>query len=869
MAEITSGTGLIGTKYSRPGVNQYLISRQRLHQKLNNSLKSRLAMVTAPAGYGKTTAVLDWLGKCGLPAAWMSVDSNDNNPVVFWRYVCTALDGISNGLGKDTEYVFSSLELLKANIHINILIDRLWSVQSDFLLVLDDLHLITDSSILQGLSYLIDYLPAKMHLVFISRRSPELELARHRIKWQTQRLEEKDLRFGKEEIFRFYKARGYILDNDDVKKVETYTEGWAAALVAVAMSMEDVDGSNDAIAALTRSSRDIGQYLKDEVISAWRLEKRNFAVKTCILDMLWGSLCDAVTEEDSGGRMLKEISEGSGFLAVLDEQKQEYRYHPLFKSLLYKLLSETAPAEIPGLHARAAHWFREHGFIPEAIEHLLCAGSCREAFEIIEHQIDHLIHRNDFGTLLSWIERLPVELKDNSFKIAVIYALFYAETGRYDLSRQWIGRMKALQDDYQYASSPEWSSYGRTACSMVEANLFVREDNLEYLSLLFSAAETDGGRYYKMPEYNDFNTADIYFYRCPINRLAGLLREAPDNYVKMTESYRGMISKNPGYAPLGIGEYFYENNRLEEALPCLLKAMEEAREADCMGALVPAMVDIARIKRARGDMEGAFEALKECEEKLQSCGKMHWIYLIKTFRCRLYMDMGDTVKVEEWFASCKLNVFMEINRIREFELLVYARALMTKGRLQDAGLLLQRLLSFTEENERLHSLVEVLNLLALLSCENNDMYGAVSYLGKSLQIGMKKGYIRSYMDELPLMAHLLRYYTTPRRKRTDQHTAKALTAYAKDLLKQIHESLPAAQEAYGDDATADIKEYLTAQEKIVLELLVKADTNREIAVKLGISPRTVKSHIGSIYSKLGVKNRAQCMKMVNEAGLLE
>ena len=868
MAEIKSGAGLIGTKYSRPGINQYLISRRRLHQKLDNSLKSKLTMVTAPAGYGKTTAVLEWLGKCALPAAWLSVDAHDNNPVSFWRYVCASLDSIADGICKDAEYVFTSLELMKANIHINILIDRLSEVQSDFLLVLDDLHAITEPSILGGLSYLIDYLPAKMHLVFISRTEPELELARHRIKWQVQRLEEKDLRFGGDEIFRFYKARGYTLEDDAVKKVETYTEGWAAALVAVAMSMEDADGSNDSIAALTGASRDIDQYLKDEVISTWRPEKRAFAIKTCILDTLSEVLCDTVTGDHNGRLMLKEISEGNGFLVALDGQKQEYRYHLLFKSFLYKLLLETAPEEIPGLHSRAAHWFREHGFIPEAVEHLLCGGSYREAFELIEHQTDHLIHRNDFGTLLSWIERLPGELKDNSFKIAVIYALYYAETGLYDLSRQWVDRMKALQDDYQYASSPGWNSYSRTACTLVEANLLIREGNIEYLSLLLSAAETNDSRYFKMPEYNDFNTVDIYFYRCPVSMLAVLFREAPDKYGKMTESYRGMISKNPGYAPLGAGEYLYENNRLEEALPYLLKALEEAQAASCPGALVPAMVNIARITRARGDMQGAFEVLGECEKKLQSCGKAHWVYLLQAFRCRLYMDMRETSKVEEWFASRKLDIFTGIDRIREFELIVYARVLIAKDRLHDAGLLLQRLLAFTGENARRHSRVEVLNLLALLACQNNDMRGAVNYLEESFKIGMEEGYVRSYMDEFTIMAHLLRYCTTSRRKRTDQTAAKLFTAYAKSLLKQMHESLPAALEAYSEAAAAGMKERLTEQEKKVLELLVKANTNKEISEKLGIGLRTVKTHTGNIYSKLGVKNRAQCVKLVREAKLL-
>ncbi|HBV99410.1 MAG: hypothetical protein JL50_13250 [Peptococcaceae bacterium BICA1-7] len=868
MAEITFKTGLIGTKYSRPGINQYLISRRRLHHKLDKALQSKLTMVTAPAGYGKTTAVLDWLGNCGFSAAWLSVDAHDNNPVSFWRYVCAALDGVAEGISREAEYVFSSRELLQANIHINILIDRLSEAPSDFLLVLDDLHLISEPSVLEGLSYLIDYLPAKMHLVIISRTEPEIELARHRIKWQVQRLKEKDLRFGEEEIFRFYQARGCILENHDLKRVETYTEGWAAALVAVALSIEDAGGSNDAIAALAWSSRDIDQYLKDEVITSWRPEKQAFAMKTSILDTLSEDLCDAVTGDNNGLQMLKEISEGNGFLAALDGQKREYRYHYLFKNSLYKLLSEIAPAEIPGLHARAAQWFRGLGRIPEAVEHLLCGGSYREALEMIEHQIDHIIHKNNFGTLLSWIERLPGEYRDNSFKIAVIYALYYAETGRHDLSRQWIGRMKALKDNCQNASSPEWNSYSRTTCTLVEANLLIREGDIEYLSLLFSAAETNDSRYYKMPEYNDFNTADIYFHRCPINMLAVLFREAPEKYGKMAESYRGLISKNPGYAPLGIGECLYESNRLEEALPYLLKAQEEARDANCPGALVPAMVDMSRIKRARGDMSGAFEIMEECDKRLQSCGKAHWMSLLQAFRCRLYMDIGEEDKVEEWLVSRKLDIFTEINRIREFELLVYARALMARGRLQDAELLLQRLLSFAVDNGRLHSQVEVLNLLALLSCRNNDMRGAVSFMKKSLVIGMEEGYVRSYMDEFTPMAHLLKYYTTLRRKSANQPAARLLTYYAKSLLRQMHENLPAALEAYGE-AAAGMKELLTEQEKKVLELLVRANTNEEISAKLGIALRTVKTHTGNIYSKLGVKNRAQCVELAREAGLLQ
>ncbi|KJR47573.1 regulatory protein, LuxR [Desulfosporosinus sp. I2] len=861
---------MLKAKLCAPAVYKNIISREKLLTKFQQAKECKLILVTAPAGSGKTTAVLDWLGKCGLPYAWLSLDDGDNHPVSFWQYVCAALEDITDGISKDAEYTFSSPEMMKANIHINILIDRLSEISSDFFLVLDDLHLIRDPAILAGLSYLIDYLPSPVHLVLISRTTPEIGLARHRVKWQIQRLNTEDLRFGEEEIFRFYQARGITLENSELKKVESFTEGWAAALVAVTLSIEE-GGGRDAIQALSRSSRDIGQYLRDEVISNWRPEKLSFAMKISILDTLWPDLCNAVTGDDHGFNWLEEMAEGNNFITDLDGQRQAYRYHHLFQSFLRKLLQETFPEEISQLYKRAGAWFQEQSLMPEAIDYFLSGGAYQEAFELIEHQTDPLIHKNDFDRLLTWIERLPAEYRENSFKSACIYALYYAELGRLDLSRQWIDRMKALKDGYQYATGTEWIGYSDTVCIMIEANLLIRENNLGFLPLIFSAAETDGGRYFKMPEYNDFNTADIYFYRCPINRLSGLFKEAPDQFVRMADSYRRMISKNPGYAPLAVGEYLYESNRIEEAQPYLLKALEEAREAICPGALVPVIVDIARLKRAGGDISGAFAVVEEGRKQLQSIGKTHWLYLLDAFRCRLYIDIGNTDKVREWYSARKLSIFTEIDRVREFELIVYARVLILINRTQDARLLLQRLLAFTGESKRLHSQVEVLNILALLSFRDNHTRLALRYLDESLSLGLNEGYVRSYLDELAPMAQILRAYLKSRGKLSGDHFFKERKAFAASLLEQIRDSLLQTAAAHAEvaaEVAEKLSEQFTAQEKKVLELMVNADTNKMICEKLGIGLRTVKTHTGNIYTKLGVKNRVQCIKLVRELGLL-
>lgn len=300
--------------------------------------------------------------------------------MTFWKYVCAALEDIADGIAKDAEYVFSSQELMQAQIHVDILIDRLSEIVSDFFLVLDDLHLIDTPSILTGLSHLIDYLPAKMHLIFISRTLPDTEWAKHRIKWQVQRLGEDDLRFDEDEILQFYQARGITLQGIELEEVEKYTEGWAAALVAVTLSMEDSGGHN-AIEAISHSSHDIGQYLRNEVIRNWRSEKVSFAMKTSILDTLRPDLCDAIIGDASGVRLLEEISEENGFLTALDRQKKSYRYHHLFKGLLMELLQETYPAEIPELYLRAGLWFREQGLLPEAIEYFLSGDAYRQAPE--------------------------------------------------------------------------------------------------------------------------------------------------------------------------------------------------------------------------------------------------------------------------------------------------------------------------------------------------------------------------------------------------------------------------------------------------------------------------------------------------------
>jgi len=854
------GVTLLKNNPNAPVVNKNIISREKIMRKLEPARERRLTLVSAPAGYGKTTAVYDWLKKCGAPFVWLSLNQYNIAPSVFWKDVCSALDEVISGIKQNLEYALSSPELLDANIQINLISDAISASELEFVLVLDDIHLMTDPATLKGLAYFIDYLPAKLHLILISRTEPELKLAKYRIKWQMQTIDDEDLRFHKDDIFRFYQARGLQLETDEIERLEKYTEGWIASLVAIAMTMEKDNKYHITPDALPLLSRDLSQYLRDDVINGWTEEKWNFAMKTSILDTLSEDVCNAVTCGNNAQQILTELYRDNGFLAVLDEEGNEYRFHNLFRDFMLKCLMKSDPALVSELHARAGFWYREQVSIQRAIEHFLNAGLYEEALELIENKDVYNMYDNSI--LLSWIERLPKQLRDNSFMVAYIFSKCYMEIERYDLVRAWGERLRALAALPKYSSDPGSAAFCGIACALSEANLLLREGNPRFIipfAMVFK--QSDLRRYYKMPEYYDFNTSDVYFYRCPISHMTRLFNDRQDEFEAIAGKYRTLITKNPGYKALVAGEFLYESGKLDEALPNLLEAVEEARSAGCMGALVPSMADIARVRRAAGDYAGAFKALEECQVLLRESGKLHWNQMLSALRCRFFLEVGETAGVNQWLSSCRLDIYAEISRIREFEFIVYARALVFKDRAQDAELLLQRLLAFTEKTKRPHSRVEVLNLLALLEYQNGNRAKAFDYLDMSLTIGKERGYIRSYLDEGKAMAGLLAAYL----KELIEHIAAAAenkTGFAAEFTTALLQRI--RQEQSSAAVEGGLLDCLTPRESEVLALLTEACSNKEISEYMGITLQAVKFHIGNIYSKLSVKNRMQCLKLVSE-----
>lgn len=839
----TANTGLLITKYSLPGLNKHQVTRRILNDKLNDSLSHKLTLITAPAGYGKTTAVLKWLETVTTPAAWLSLDSEDNDAIFFWRYFCAALESILSSISKDTDYVFASQELLKAKVHLSIFIDSLTNASSDFLLLLDDFHFITNQTILDDLTHLITYLPANLHLILISRTAPQLKLVKLSLKGDLLLIRAKDLRFSSVEIYQYYQARGYFLQKEEVQKIESYTEGWAAALVAVTLSLKDEKHRHHVINNFGNCNLHIENYLAEDVFHTWTREQQDFMIKTAIMDRLCGSLCAAITDYD-GNRLLKELYDQNSFLVALDDEGTWFRYHHLFGDFLRKKLEKKEAASIQILHRRAGEWLKTNGFYNEAIEHFLQGAHYEEALLLIEKQGGALARRGEYAHVFSWIERLPIKFSENSPIIMLLKAIYFASTD--DLQSAWscmewieflIKAGTALPEDF------------RTEYMLVQTNLFLMQGDIGNSLQAIIEAAACGSNQARNMNYMDPNLYDITMYRTVYRIFVKMLRKSSTEYDLFVSNYRSLISINPGYAPLIIGEFYYESGRLNAALPKLLASVDEAIHANCPGALVPAMVTLAKIRRAHGDIAGALEVIEECENKVAKFHRPHWSYTLRAFKARLYIDLTDNEKVDKWIKESRLSLYEDIIRTREYELIVLARVLIAKKRYGDAQLLLNRLLNFAQGLKRSHSIVEITNLLAITALKDLNEALAKEYFEKALSIGIEEGYIRSFVDEFDPMVLLLEVYI--RHNEEDR-----LAAYAQELLSLTKDAVKYSTSIISPNA---LEKILTPTELKVLNCILNAYDNTKIATELGITLRTVKAHTGRIYHKLGVKNRVQCL----------
>src|SRR5450755_2046317 len=416
-------TPILVTKLFIPPLRPHVVSRPRLLERLNEGLHRNLTLIAAPAGFGKTTLVSAWVEGIERPTAWLSLDEGENDPAQFLAYLVAALQPIAANIGEGVLDMLQSSLPLPTEAILTALLNEITTLPDNFVLVLDDYHVIDAKPVDIALTYLVEHLPPQMHLVIATREDPQLPLARLRARSHLTELRAADLRFTASEASAFLnQVMGLSLSAEDIATLEDRTEGWIAGLQLAALSMQGHQDVPGFIRAFAGDHRYIVDYLVEEVLQRQPEPVRSFLLQTAILDRLNGPLCDAVTGQEGGNARLEALERGNFFVVPLDDKRHWYRYHHLFAEVLSAHLLAEQPDQVATLHRRASAWYEQHGSVADAIRHALAAEDFARAADLVELAIPAMRQSRQEARVLGWLKVLPDELVRARPVLSVHYA---------------------------------------------------------------------------------------------------------------------------------------------------------------------------------------------------------------------------------------------------------------------------------------------------------------------------------------------------------------------------------------------------------------------------------------------------------------
>jgi LuxR family maltose regulon positive regulatory protein len=904
---------ILATKLYIPPPRPNVVLRPRLIERLNEGLPAgrKLTLISASAGFGKTTLVSEWVAGCErsepkVRVAWLSLDEGDNDPARFLIYLVAAFQTLAPNLGGGVLGALQSPQPPSTESILTALLNEITTVPDNFVLVLDDYHVIDSKPVDEALTFLLEHLPPQMHLVIATREDPHLPLARLRARGQLTELRAADLRFTPAEATDFLnQVMGLNLRDADIAALEARTEGWIAGLQLAALSMQGRSDTADFIQAFTGSHRFVLDYLAGEVLERQPERVRNFLLQTAILDRLSGSLCDAVTAQDGGRGMLETLERGNLFVVPLDNQRQWYRYHHLFADVLQAHLIEAQPEQVSSLHQRASAWYEQNGFPPEAIRHALAAEDFVRAAGLIELAWSAMDLSFHSSTWFGWVKELPDVLIRARPVLSVDYAWALLDGGELEASEarlleaeRWLDAptdQMVVVDKEQFRSLPASIATARAYRSLAFGDvpgavkyaqqaleLTPEDDQVRYneaTSLLGLAQYTSGNLQAAERSLADFHTnlrktgeiptlVGITFLLADIRVALGRLHEAESIYQQSLRLATGQGEPMPlGTADLyrGLGELYVERGDLEAAAQHLLTSQKLGEQTATTDWLHRLCVSQARLKEAQGDLDGALALLDEAE-RVYVRAPLPDVHPVAALKARIWLKQGRLAEALGWAREQGLSMDDDLRYTREFEHITLARVLIAAGKsnreagsLDEATRLLGRLLQAAETGGRMGSVIQILLLQALVYQAQDNLPHALAPLERALALAEPQGYVRIFVDEGEAMRLLIE-----KQSRNRDHP---LSGYADKLLAAFTQPAAAPKSAIIHQKS-DMIESLSERELEVLKLLRSELSGPEIAQQLIVSLHTLRTHTNNIYNKLGVNNRRAAVRRAEELDLL-
>jgi LuxR family transcriptional regulator, maltose regulon positive regulatory protein len=883
---------ILSTKLSIPPLRTRLVKRTHLIHKLNQGLECGLVLVSAPAGYGKSTILSAWLSQVGVDSAWITLDEGDNDPPRFLAYLLAALTEISPSISEVLEDTQVFRNQPDVELLLTPLINRLTRQKHHFYLVLDDFHWIQDRTVLQVVNFLVENRPSSLHLVIATRADPPLPLARLRARSELLELRLADLRFTTKEAADFLnRTMGLQISSTDVDSITNRTEGWIAGLQIAALSMQNIEDISGYIASLAGSDYYVFDYLVKEILARQSPEIRQFLLYTSILDQLTTPLCDTLLTGDvespptrPSADILKELEKANLFIIPLDHEHRWFRYHNLFSDMLRLILEQTHPGVSTELHLRACRWYESQIMVPEALEHAISSGDMQRVAQLISANVLVLLENDEVLPTLQKIDTIPHD------EMIVLPWL--------GIARAWIMGASQIQNSFQLLDEidqdvenmPDTNERCRLIGYIAAARAFLFNAQADTENIISNAKLADellpvddfGVRAMNLNIWASGYTFDSKNYSVAIpileQALALALKAKKTHVAVIIATHLASIQQNLGklkechricmdtlaiaeeYAkqtkrPLSATGQIYsitarnlaEWGELDKALQHARKGLQLCEQWGLAVAITGSLQFLGRILVFCQEYDQARQIFLLSDRLAQKISTWYWqetaLYNLESL---FYSDSSDD------------EMAREVHRLQEsgiqFPSLFTARLLLRNKQPDDALPVLEHSLSDLMGQSSFKS-VCIYVMRAIAFQELGDEKRALTSLQQALELGEPENRVASFVFEGAVMEKLLRL------------------AQAKAISPQFVQRLLEAFEARRTikpqpNVTEALVEPLSAREMDILMLLEQGYSDKKIAETLVIAKDTVHKHLGNIYSKLDVHTRMEAIRCAREIGLL-
>ncbi|UCC17262.1 MAG: tetratricopeptide repeat protein, partial [Dehalococcoidales bacterium] len=774
-------SSLLATKFHIPQLRPGQVDRPHLLEQLQDSLNYRLVLISAPAGFGKTTLLSEWIHntQSSVPIAWVSLGDEENDPRRFWEYLITAIQTIEPTAGETLLPMLRSTQLIPIEGILTPLINDMTSISEDFILILDDYHFIHTSAIHQGLTYFLEHMPLTMHLIISTRSDPPLPLARFRGKGTLLEIGEDDLRFSLEETANLLREMGISrLSSNSIDALNNKAEGWIAGLKMAILAMKGKEDLSAYISDFTGSQKYVMDYLIEEVLQQQSAEVRDFLVKTSILEKLNRDLCNSVTERSDSQDILLKLDQDNLFIIQLDESRDWYRYHHLFRDLLqHRLKIEYEDDDVRNLHLKSSHWHEHNGYIEEAINHSLASQKWENAIDLIRMPViqTHVVRTL---TMLTWLKQIPEELLRNDFPLYMNYIWALEGTGHYSEAEDCLLYLeevhqndKAIQGmiavvrannaigERDFSSAEEYAKKALSLLPQDHIGVDLISGTLSGLYLLqnrWAEAEPLVKRNYEFMRRSGYipSAVQMLTYIGLITFLKGELYRAVEIYEAAIELAKEhpISATHVGIAHHHLGGVYYELNNLEQAAYHHQRAIELYKPSVTFGSMQLdwTYLHLARTYVAMGDFDRAIQSLETADQLLNKNDPVDRARNA-AYHSAIALAMDDETSVSKWIDDLMgLDVTNPIVVDLPVQVYYFLDKKADETRAADRH---------TEEYEHFSS--QGLNTLliktrTLQALNSNDSDVALDYIADALRLAKENGHIRVIVDLGISLAPLLR-----------------------------------------------------------------------------------------------------------------